>query len=324
MPYGEEEVKKPQPKEIEETLPQEDPAFPVYIILEPVNRCNLSCIMCPSVRQSRPRGVMDMVLFRKIVDEIKSESPSTVLWPAVMGEALVAGDRFLDMLRYASANAIRVVWNTNGVLLNPSLIEELGRLDLEEIIVGVDAITEQTYDRIRIGGKFQKVVANIKAMLSHRWQRTRVTVQFIVQQANAHEAEAFKNYWLSQGAVVKIRPRLGWGKGVDAPNLSLPQSARTSRCPWLVRTMSIHWDGTVVQCDADWNGLYPVGNVWKETIQAIWQTTLKRGRDRHRNLDFDFEPCSSCGDWQAGLSEFHIPEDRSLPAVQLEMRGARA
>lgn len=79
-------------------------------------------------------------------------------------------------------------------------------------------------------------------------------IQFIVMEEIEHEVEAFQRHWLSKNAVVKVRPNLAWGTGVTAANLNLPESERTFPCPWLTRTVSIHWTGKLAQCDADFEG----------------------------------------------------------------------
>ena len=48
------------------------PIFPDRVYIESTNHCNLKCIMCPTglgVIQ-RPKGYMDMDLYRRIVDEL--------------------------------------------------------------------------------------------------------------------------------------------------------------------------------------------------------------------------------------------------------------
>ncbi|MDD4601880.1 MAG: radical SAM protein [Negativicutes bacterium] len=289
------------------TLPANDYPFPLYVIVEPTNICNLSCVMCPSSAQTRTRGYMSMNLWNKIVDEITEKSPETVIWPAIMGESLVAGDLFIEMLEYACTRKAKIVWNTNAVLLNDRWLQRILALELKEIIIGIDAINEITYNNIRCGGNFRKMMDNVIKLLKNNNGRTKITVQFIEQEMNSGEKELFKEFWLSKGAVVKIRPKLGWGNAVQTPTLILGQEERKGPCPWLIRTVSIHYNGTVVQCDADWDQKYAVGNIAKNTLEEIWLGELAERRIKHRKMDFDFEPCKHCSDWQAGLSEFFYP-----------------
>jgi radical SAM protein with 4Fe4S-binding SPASM domain len=253
---------------------------------------------------------MSMNLWKKMVDEASAKSPDSTIWPAIMGESLVAGDLFIEMLEYAREKGTKIVWNSNAVLLNDRWLKKILDLELKEIILGVDAATEATYDKIRCGGDYKRVVDNACKLLENNKGKTRITVQFIEQGLNSGEMESFKQFWLSKGAVVKIRPKLGWGDAVQTPKLILGQEERKGPCPWLIRTVSIHYNGVVVQCDADWDQKYAVGDLEKSTLEEIWQGELALRRMRHRNMDFDFEPCKHCHDWQAGLSKFYYPENQ--------------
>lgn len=308
MPELNEQIKN-RINKADATLPKEDYPFPLYVIVEPTNICNLRCVMCPSPKQTRPRGIMAMALWRKIMDEVSEKSPNSLIWPAIMGEGLTAGEQFLDMLEYAGLKRLKVIWNTNAVLLNDAWIDKIMKLDLREIIVGLDAATEDTYKIIRVKGDFSAAVANTLKLIERNNKKTRITVQFIEQDANTHEKDAFKLFWLAKGAVVKIRPRLGWGNAVETPALTLSQTERVGPCPWIIRTVSIHWNGVVAQCDGDWNQKWPAGNLNNQTLEEIWKGELASRRRRHRRMDFDFDPCKNCTDWQAGLSEFRYPPD---------------
>lgn len=289
------------------TLPREDYIYPLYVIIEPTNQCNLSCPMCPSKNQTRPKGVMDIALWRRVMDEIARESPQTIVWPAIMGESIIAGERFFTMLEYARSLDLTVVLNTNATLYTRETARRLMSLGLREIIVGLDAFTIKSYRKIRVGGDLPRAIDNTRLFLEYADQ-TRITVQFIEQEANSEEKDAFIEYWRKLGAWVKLRPRLGWGAGVDAPELILDQHERIGSCPWLLRTVSVHWNGAVVQCDGDWDQKNPAGHLAHSSLGEIWLGELADRRARHRRGDFDFAPCNRCNDWQAGLSQYFSPE----------------
>lgn len=251
-------------------------------------------------------------VFKKIADEIAQESPSSRLWLALMGESLILGDKIVSMIEYAKSKGIqKVILNTNARFMDAQMTDKLVSSGLNEIIVGLDAFTEATYDKIRIGGDFRETVKNIEHLLEVKEGKNlpqpSVVLQFIVMDENEHEEEQFRGHWLSKGAVVKIRPKLGWGAGVEASNLNLPDSERNFPCPWLNRTVSIHWSGRLAQCDADFEGDYSPGDVTRQTIKEIWDGELARRRERHWQGDFTHDLCTKCKDWQAGRSEFFHP-----------------
>jgi radical SAM protein with 4Fe4S-binding SPASM domain len=288
--------------------------FPTAVIIETTGYCNLDCVMCPQGSIKRKRGNMEMAVFKKIVDEIAAEAPETQMWFAIMGEPLFYSRQFLDLVKYAkSKNLKNLNLNTNACLMTADIADEILTCGFNKIIFGIDAVTSETYSKIRRKGDYETVKKNIEYIIDAKkracLQMPELVMQFIVMDENQHETEAFKKYWLAKGQTVKIRPKLGWGKGVIADNLVIPEAERTFPCPWLVRTMSIHWNGNVAQCDADYEGTYNVGRIQEHTIKELWNGPLKERREKHWNHIFNFLPCSECKDWQAGLSYIYRPDD---------------
>ena len=286
-------------------------AFPKVVIFEIVCGCNLQCVMCPQPRLTRPKGIMDLGLYQRLTKEVAENNDETEVWATIMGEVFVHKEAVFDYLRFAKreAHLKKVYLNTNLVLFREEWIDQLEETGLDKITVGLDAATEFTYNQIRVGGDFRTVEKNILALLAAktrgRLRQLEIILQFIVQDANQHEEELFKQKWAGSGATIKIRQKLGWGLGVKADNLAIPDRERTIPCPWLMRTMSIHWTGQVAQCDAEWNGDRYVGDLNRQTIKEVWMDQLLNKRQRHLMNDFDFEPCRDCKDWQCGRAEFY-------------------
>lgn len=284
-------------------------SFPVDIIIETTNRCNLDCIMCPQSDLTRPRGEMSFDVWKKIIDEIAAESITSRIWCAIMGEPLLLGNKIITMIEYASKKGLNVHLNTNATLMNKDMTNALIESGVKEIIIGLDGTTKETYSKIRCGGDYEKVVQNSLYLLAKNNGFVKVIMQFIEMDENCHEIELFKKYWLSKGATVKLRPRLGWGLGREAKNLVVGDDGRDFACPWLIRTVSIHCDGKMAQCDGDYDGKHSPGDVKSQTIKEVWDTVLKERREKHWNLDFSFPLCTNCKDWQAGRSYYYEPND---------------
>lgn len=284
--------------------------FPLEVIVETVSHCNLSCIMCPQPKITRERGYMPLGMFEKIVDEIKEVSPKTRIWPAIMGEPLM-DPTILDKLSYAAEAKLHICLNTNAMLLTPEMSKVLVDIGVKDFYVGLDAMFPATYAKIRVDGDFSSVVRNTIALINEAKKTdAEVCVQFIDMEENDSEMKQFISFWTGVGAVVKVRPRLGWGLGVDTDGLVLSDAERDFPCPWLNRTISIHWNGAVVQCDADWDDKDVVAHFPEKSIKQIWDSELAEKRERHMNLDFDFGNCKDCKDWQAGKSYFYYPKGR--------------
>lgn len=292
--------------------------FPAEIAIETHSYCNLRCIVCPYVTMKRPKGVMSRELMAKILDEVAEVSPQTRLWLAIMGEPMIDAN-IVDHCRAARDRGLRRVHlNSNGVFLEGDRAEGVLDAGVESIYVAIDAVTSETFDRVRPGGDYPRVRRNVENLLALRdakgLTRPEIVVQFIIMDENEHEAEAFREFWLDRGAVVKMRLRQGWGTVLDHPDL-VAHGGERFPCPWLVRTMNVHWSGKVTQCDADYEELHPAGDLNTQSIREVWRGELARRREMQWNGDFSFPLCEECNDWAAGRAEFFYPSEEARTAA---------
>lgn len=286
--------------------------FPTDILIETTSVCNLKCIMCPQPKLTRPSGTMTFELWKKLIDEIAEKSPDTKIWPALMGEPLV--DKIIfKRLKYAKDRGLtQVNMNSNLMLFKDHMIDPFFDCGFDAMYVGMDGATPDTYAKIRVNGKLEKVQERLFFIVNEKAKRNLskpdITVQFICMDENEHEEQAFLDHWQSLGLDIniKVRPRLDWASGVEAWS-KLKDFNPTERvpCTWLLRQMAVYWDGQVPQCDADWNGATDFGNANNSSIEVIWKDKIKVLQEKHLSYQFDASPlCPSCDEWKAGLSQY--------------------
>jgi sulfatase maturation enzyme AslB (radical SAM superfamily) len=195
------------------------------LILDTIAFCELKCIMCP---QSKPdpdpnyyRGIMDFSLYKKIIDEITSgKQMVNAILPFWNGEGPLH-PQFRKMVEYAAErnnknkgfNVFSLHTNFNS--LNEALIKEI--IDSQifgPITISLDAITEETYSKIRIGGNFERVMNNIHYFLNYRKKRgfeyPSLIFQFIVMPQNINEANKFHDYWKKILDDLGVRYKIGY------------------------------------------------------------------------------------------------------------------
>lgn len=141
------------------------PEYPAIIQMELTSRCNLRCIMCPISSEQR-KLKDDEVLFsfdelKKFEGAIKSADELELTG---FGEDLYH-PQALDILRWFKSLKVGINVTTNGQLLTPELskiVVEEGLCDV--FCFSIDAATGHTYRRIRRGGRWDRLTANLQAL----------------------------------------------------------------------------------------------------------------------------------------------------------------
>ncbi len=300
---------KPDLPHVARTL--KDPSFPSRFAVELCADCNLRCSMCHHPGMRRPKGVMPFDLWKKCADEIAATAPATQVWFSFCGEPLLEPDKLLRYVAYGRQVGLRdICVNTNGMLLTREVAGPLLDAGLNQLVIGLDGFSSDTYARIRVGGVRDVVYANVEHLLDLRRQRQdgpEVLVQFIVMDENRHELGAFQEHWLARGATVKARHMLSWGGKFGTP-MCAPVEERIA-CPWAVTMMHVFWDGRVPRCPGDTEGEEGAGNAWHESLATLWQ---RLGQYRMLHLEHRFAElparCQDCSDWMVGVAERRRPE----------------
>lgn len=291
-------------------------SFPPQLVIENTSHCNQLCVHCSHREMERPKKHMTRELWNKIVEEIGQVSPHTEIWPTFYGEALIMGPELWDRIRYADrAGCKNLVLNSNGTLLHrKNHIDEILKSPLKRFILSLDGFTRETYENIRVLGKWDVVYPNVQTLLEEKKKRNQaypeITCQYSLMDENEHEVEAFRQFWEGKGAQVKVRPKLEWGAvgTVRSDKLDHETPFRIA-CPWGNNTMAIHQNGDVVACAVDYEGKHIVGNLNDITVQEAWNRLGETLRSKHRNHQWNDMPdiCKGCADWQTAGAEYSKP-----------------
>ena len=271
--------------------------------------CNLMCSMCPRQFLKTPNGLMSRELFIKIVDEI-SYHPVSAVVVFFRGESLLHPD-FLFMVDYLKMKTQAVIQlATNGVLMTPETGKYLLEAGMDFISFSVDAFKKETYERIRKGGDFEKVLGHIHGFLKmkHSGNHTKTQVQVSATQTDYNEAELFDftRYWAQYADRVRIYPRHSENGKFGKISKNNDSSALTQRAPCrkLFNDMVVYYTGDVAICNHDWNrgrkGF--IGNLNTKGIKEIWNgEAYTKIREKHNTRNWGQEPvCSLCDHWYTG------------------------
>ena len=264
--------------------------LPDIVQVEATNICNAKCTFCPRDDMARRQGIMDMALYRKIVDECAHLGIRHVRMHNY-GEAFV--DKQLpEKIRYAKERGIAEVGViTNGSLLGPEVARAVIEAGLDAINISLDAAGKETFESTRLGLKYDKVMANLEGFVRIRQElgrrRPKLILSF-VRQGDSVEEQAFIDRWSAVADKVHITELHNWAGTLDqASDVSFPCYRQ-----WL--TFTVLWDGRVSLCCADFDGRVVLGDLRTSTIEEVWHGEAYR-RVRREHLESGGpEICRSC------------------------------
>lgn len=258
-------------------------SFPTHIDLELSGKCQLACIMCPYGTGDFDESKQGMMPWDMCEDAIRQ---------AAMGGAKSIKFNFRGEPGL-SRNLVRAVAlakeqgvhetsiNTNLTAFSHRRLNELAKAGLDLMIISVDGATSETYEKIREGGNWGKLISNF-VHLNYMPRKPRIRIQFVEQEGNRHEVEKFKvrfSHFADELVVQQVRES-NQGKRV--------------RCPQPYQRLIVAWDGKVFACCSNWANEWPVGQFPDASLSAIWCSNSRLFELRKRSTKFNDNPCRDC------------------------------
>lgn len=270
--------------------------MPDSLDIELTNRCNLNCPGCPRGSMDRKIGDMSNKLFRRIIDS--SYPYISFTWLHLFGEPLL-NSNVADMISYASRNNIACGISTNATFLTENIAKKLCLSGLDTIIISIDAVTKNTYDELRPGGNFQKVVKNTEKFLNlpERKKIRHTIIQLVKMKRNRNEVDDFIKKWRGSDRNVHIKKEETWAGHFKKNSQEFPEARFPCRKLW--QRLTIDWEGNVSICCRDFKMQIKLGNIENSSLRSIWNglkmVTLRRALVKN-NLN-NVPLCKNCNEW---------------------------
>jgi cyclomaltodextrinase len=170
----------------------ECPAYPTRLYLTVTESCNLRCAHCITDAPAKTQAGTARTLQPWLLDALHEAFAHAEYVAFTHGGESVTAPIFPEVLRrIAAARAgqrtdVHLV--SNGMLLDERRLAEYVELGLTSLMISLDGATPQTNDKIRVLGKLDRVVANLKAAV--KLPGLRVGVSTVVGASNVHELPA--------------------------------------------------------------------------------------------------------------------------------------
>ncbi len=256
--------------------------YPLLVDIELSSICNLTCPMCYTITDDFKRQVntkrMDWELYERIIDEIGGKVPAIRL--SLRGEPTLH-TKFIEAIRYAKDKGIKEVSTlTHGGKLTLPYFEKAVKAGIDWITISIDGIGA-TYESIRGPLKFNDVLDKIKAIKrykdEHGLHRPVIKVQSIWP-AIRENPQAYYDTFAPYVDLVAFNPLIDY-----LSNDTQIEYLENFSCPQQYQRLVIGADGLVMKCSNDEENREVIGDINKESVQAVWHGERMNGvRELHK------------------------------------------
>jgi MoaA/NifB/PqqE/SkfB family radical SAM enzyme len=259
------------------------------ISIETTNICNANCVFCAYQFQKRPKGVMSMQLFEKVVNEYAEIGGGKVNLTPTVGEPL-ADQHIIERIRFARANkaVTQIGMYSNMIALERLGAEALVSSGLSSLVVSTSGLNEDMYGRVFRSKEYRRMLRNLMAFVDANNRAGRPVDLFVDMRADrpAQEVFSYPDYkrladligperiglkfrYDNWAGKITQQQLLGNMKLRSPVNLLRP---RIAPCSELYSGPMVYWDGSVGACgcrDVDAQELI-IGNANESHIADIW------------------------------------------------------
>lgn len=115
-----------------------------WLRIELTNICNFNCSYCAEQFMTRKKGVMDINLVKKIIDEVSKTQISDIIGLQFMGEGLLY-PKFSEVAVYAKDKGVKLKLVTNGSVLTEENINYILSNNFEDVYISFFTPDEYSY-----------------------------------------------------------------------------------------------------------------------------------------------------------------------------------
>lgn len=183
------------------------------VVLDITERCNLKCVMCYFSKVDRlrfppydislsERGNMPVEVFETIAADLFPRA-----WRVSLGCAAepLIHPRFRDIVAVAGRYRIPDLWfPTNLLALTEPTAEAIVNAGVTTVAASIDGITPETYEKIRVGGKWDRLISRLELLRTirpkRRRKRPRLRIIFTWMRSNRDEIQGLPAFAAAHGA----------------------------------------------------------------------------------------------------------------------------
>ena len=160
---------------------------PRSIQIECTTRCNLKCTFCELSYWTEKPADLKLSDIQTMIDRLPKLKRIDLTG---IGESLMNRE-FFQIVAFLKARQLYVTLNDNFTLMTEAAARRIIELQVDQIFLSLDGATKQTYEQIRVGANFHKVIANARRLVQIKRElgkrRPEVKINTVVCLTNYHE-----------------------------------------------------------------------------------------------------------------------------------------
>ena len=252
--------------------------YPISLDINVTNRCNLKCIMCRRTKfaergeEEKPEDI-DLKLYKDIIDESAKEGVFAVHITGD-GEPLLH-ENIIEIIEYAGRkNILDIFMSTNATLLDEDMSRAILDAGLTRLIISFDSPIKSTYEKIRVGSKYEMVIENIKrfAKIKKSYKYPILRAQMVKMSLNKQEVDEYIKLFSPFVDVIGFTEYINYFNLDDgSKEINEKKYPDGFVCFDLWRRMTIDVNGSVYACVPKPEALY-LGDAHKQTLKELWHS----------------------------------------------------
>ena len=294
---------------------------PKTVVIDLVSVCNIRCPMCsvpPDIASDfTNKKHIDLEFFKSIIDGL--DGYVTDLSLVYSGEPLLH-PHFYDIVNYVK-DTYYVLTISNGTVIKGKRLETICD-GIDYMQFSFDGNTKESYEKYRVGAKFEEVRDNINTVLKKKKKIGTglpvITITYLVNSYNESEVEDSRKYWIGKGvnnffekAINLNLHRRSDDKGEEDLKHWLPSDKEINLydnisesgdikfkkqlkpCE-ILKSPVIRGDGEILMCCHDLNNSVKIGNIQNIGFKEKWESE-SYVKIRRNGSNRKYPICQVCG-----------------------------
>ena len=280
-------------------------SFPLHLDIESTRKCNLLCPMCPrTIKIKRGEKLeeddVDFDLAKRVIDEGAANGLYSVKFN-YLGEPLM-NRRLPELIKHAKDRGVTdVMFNTNAALLTEDMSRRLIKAGLDKLFISFDSPDRKSYEKIRVGTRFDHVLNNVKRFVEIRNSMSGYSpilrVSMVVMKENVGQVLGYIKLWRDVVDLVGFADYLN-PQGMDKEDRRAIKIKKHKDfvCSMLYQRLFVHYNGKIGLCCTDYDAEMDLGNAKEVSIKDVWLgEKMRKIRKLHTTGNYKKIPlCSRC------------------------------